>query len=172
MTIDYKNWVCPVDKMKTKKGIQLTEGLFYETRSHNSKVYEPTYTIKDHDHNGYPSAYLIYMNSVDEYEAAIKLVGSLRHWRKLEGLKWFMDGRTELSFEGLKQWREDMELRDKSISKEQLIEKAKEGNVAAMRSLQTMSRKKTSNKTNRTTVEKKTKDEAVVSLLKRMNHQE
>lgn len=115
-----------------------TQGLFTETRI-KGRV-QAMYTLKTRTHikNGieFPSAYLIYMNSVDEYDAAIKLVGSLDHWRELCACTWFMHGSVpNCSFEGLIRWREDMEARDRSVAKRALLDAQAEGNVAAARYL-------------------------------------
>ena len=111
----------------------MVRGIFKEMAT--SDDYEPTYTLKLEDYKGLPSAYKIYMSSVDEYDAAIKLVGNMRNWRKLCDCAWFMQGVPEVGHEGLEQWRKDMEMRDKSRSKAQLQDKALEGNVAAMTKL-------------------------------------
>ncbi len=78
----------------------------------------PLYTLKDFEFKGYPSAYLVYMSSVDEYDAAMRLVGSMSHWRSLLKLDWFMRGIITQDFSGVTQWREDMKLRDLSEAKE------------------------------------------------------
>ena len=62
----------------------------------------PIYSMRDTEYNELPSAYLIYMHSIDEYDAATKLVGSLKHWRKLLAATWFMEGNPLKGFEGLK----------------------------------------------------------------------
>jgi len=82
-----------------------------------------------------PSAYRIFMSSVDEYEAALKIVGSLKHWRKLCECTWFMEGDKPRNFDGLIQWREDMRLRDASLAKRQLVASAKEGDASSSRKL-------------------------------------
>lgn len=113
-----------------------TETLFAESISYNSKQkYTPLYTLREQEKDGLPSAYQIYMHSVDETDAALKLVGSLSHWRRLCGLKWFMEGAQEMGHEGLLQWREDMRARDATTAKSQLLDQAATGNVAAARKL-------------------------------------
>lgn len=115
------------------RGARKTETLFVEAISHRSKEagYEPLYCLRETEKDGKPSAYLIYMHSVDETEAALKLVGSLAHWRRLCGLKWFMDGSEEMGHEGIFQWREDMKARDATMAKEKLIQAAQGGSVPA-----------------------------------------
>ena len=135
--IEYTTWDCKQQRVKLKAGMNndATQALFYEFPTGK----EATYTLKNDDvmYKGSlrVSAYQVYMHSVDEYDAAIKLVGSMKHWRKLCGLKWFMQGMPEHSFEGLESWREDMALRDASLAKKQLQESALGGNVNAQKIL-------------------------------------
>jgi len=102
----------------------------------------PLYTLKVEDSFGLPSAYKIYMDSVDEHDAAIRLLGNMKAWRALCRSTWFMTGYTEHGHEGLHQWRKDTEARDKSLAKKQLLEKAENGNVAAMTKLYNITPKK------------------------------
>lgn len=118
------------------RGVRRTETLFAETITASSaERYEPIYTLREQDKDGLPSAYRIYMESIDEADAALKLVGSYSHWRKLCGLKWFMEGRPEVGFEGLNQWREDMRARDATAAKLALMTLAQSGNVTAANTL-------------------------------------
>ena len=75
------------------------------------------------------------MNSIDETDAAIKIVGSLKNWRKLCKLKWFMNGDVTISFDGILNWRLDMAARDITLAKRILLESAKKGNVTAAKRL-------------------------------------
>lgn len=123
-------------ELKDNRGATKTESLFIETISPRSaNTYTPLYSLRPDENKGYLSAYQIYMNSVDEHEAALKLVGTMLHWRKLCALKWFMEGRDNTGFEGLTQWREDMRLRDQSLAKRTLIKQTRDGNVTAARAL-------------------------------------
>lgn len=124
-----------IDDYYDRRGALKTELLFQETiKPDRLENYSPMFTLKEND-TDLPSAYRIYMGSTDEYEAAMKLLGSMRHWRRLCGLKWFMDGIPMSGFDGLLSWRKDMELRDKSRSKKQLMEAAEAGVVSAQRAL-------------------------------------
>ena len=100
--------------MFDSRGQRRTASLFAETT--RDENLPPVYTMKDYvkEGSGLISAYEIYMNSVDEYDAAMRLVGSMNHWRKLCSVKWFMEGDIERGFTGLNQWREDLALRDTS----------------------------------------------------------
>lgn len=128
------------DKLRSSNGIQYTEALFEETFHGKvaDKTHKPLYSLKEYPTSETPSAYQIYMNSVDETDAAIKLVGSLSHWRKLCSLRWFLHGRKDCGFEGILQWRQDMWDRDRSAAKKVLMRLSSEGNVTAARSLDKM----------------------------------
>lgn len=127
-----------MDQFKASNGRRLTQGLFYEFGNPDAP-----YTLRDQDYTSragkaYTSAAEIYRNSADEYEAALKLLGSWSHWQLLlRTCKWFVDGADTggFDFPGLNSWREEMALRDASMSKKQLQEAAEAGNVAAMRYL-------------------------------------
>ena len=123
-------------ELRDSRGAQRTENLFVEVSQTKDK-YKPLYSLKSyHQTDEYPSAYLIYMASVDETDAALKIVGSLAHWRKLCKLKWFRDGRPEHAFEGVESWRRDMADRDKSEAKRVLLSQCREDNVTAARALE------------------------------------
>lgn len=126
------------DKLRGSNGVQLTEALFEETcASARAKcpTFQALYSLREYPTVDIPSAYQIYIHAVDETEAALKLVGSLAHWKKLCSLKWFLTGRKDVGFEGLIQWRQDMWERDRSAAKKVLIRLATEGNVTAARTL-------------------------------------
>lgn len=152
--MDYRNYLGYQDpekdmsKLKDKRGAHKTESLFNETIQMKSRLnYEPLYSLRDYDYKGYYSAYQIYMNSIDERDAALKLVGSMAHWRKLLQLAWFMNGRPECQFEGIAQWREDMAQRDSTEAKRVIMDACQENNVPAARALEQLSKGKKKNKT-------------------------
>lgn len=118
------------------RGVRRTETLFLETcHPDRAEKYEPLYTLREQDKDGLPSAYRIFMDSVDEHDAALKLVGSYSHWRKLCSLKWFVEGREEVGFTGLRQWREDMSARNATQARAALMALAQTGNVTAAKAL-------------------------------------
>ncbi len=133
-------------KLRGDNNIMLTQALFVE---HGNR--EAPYTMKHESYGPYMSAYEVYMSSVDEYEAAIKLVKNRVHWKKLCELDWFMNGFPEKNISGLKEWRKDMALRDASTAKKVLLEQASEGNVTAAKTLL-----ESSNKSNKAGRPKKT----------------
>jgi hypothetical protein len=117
----YQDPLCDKSVLLDARGARRTQSLFVDT-NHKDK-YEPLYTMRESDHKGFISAYQIYMHSTDEYEAAMKLVGSMDHWKKLCSLKWFTEG--GVGFSGVKQWRRDVINRDKSYAKKALIEQVR-----------------------------------------------
>lgn len=103
---------------------------------------EPLYTMRELPYRELPSAYLIYMYSDSEYEAAMKLVGSWNHWQRLCEIKPFMEGprankhfANTWSWTGLTDWRIEKETREKSLAYNQLKTSAEEGNVQAQKLL-------------------------------------
>lgn len=172
---DYKNYegfkYSDNSVLYDTQGKALTQALFREKITKNSyeSGYRPHYTLKERTTDGLPSAYQIYINSVDEYDAAMKLVGSMKHWRKLCDLGWFLNEDTEKGFAGLYQWREDMRLRDESLAKEALLNQTKKGSVSAASSLyknsQTSSKQsKSSNNRGRSSKEKDVYEEDLTRL--------
>jgi hypothetical protein len=93
------------------------------------------YSLAEDEKRGLPSAYQIYMNSIDEHDAALKLVGSHRHWRKLCSLKWFMEGAPDWGYDGLVRWRIDMVNRDRSLAKGILLANTKKGDTPSAKRL-------------------------------------
>jgi len=142
--IDYSSYIgfnipnFDTETFKDTRGSLRTKSLFYETITVDAIAagWRPTYSIRESNKKTeLPSAYRIFMSSVDEYEAALKIVGSLKHWRKLCECTWFMEGDKPRNFDGLIQWREDMRLRDASLAKRQLVASAKEGDASSSRKL-------------------------------------
>lgn len=134
------------EERKTATGVSLDSlrdsmgryrmNLFAEFNKRNWDKYPPVYTMYDVDKRGLISARRVYMESTDEYEAAIKLLGSWQHWQKLCNNESFMNGPNKPEgWEGLLAWRKEKELRDKSRARELLWEAAEAGNVTAQRTL-------------------------------------
>lgn len=118
-----------------------TEGLFYELCQNKAARDECPFTIKEYDYKGRPSLYLLYMQCVDEWDFISKhLNGSTTHWEKLCETHWFMEGRPEHNFKGLRKWREDIRMRDESLAKSILMQEARDGNVTAAKALGDLSK--------------------------------
>lgn len=118
------------------KNIKRTQGLFAEFQTSDDTA---PYTFKEFDvHKDgvtYVSFSAVYLDSADEYEAAMRLVGSWKHWQKLCGLKWFNEGLPQFNWEGIESLRSTMLARDKSLARKKLIEAAEAGNVTAAKSI-------------------------------------
>ena len=151
------NWECPVDEMLTGKNQMRTKSLFAEMipKAQVATGHVPVYSLGDTDRwwtipEEHPtrggerifllSAYLIYMASVDEYEAATKIVGSNRHWQALVNVAWMKNG--WFRHPGIEDWREDMRLRDLSYAKRTLEQAVSDGNVTAAKALYDQSKSK------------------------------
>lgn len=149
-----------------------TESLFVETINPEiAKRYPPVYTMRESERDGCPSAYQIFMNSDNEFDAAMKIVGCMRHWRRLCGLKWFMEGSEEKAFDGLKQWREDKAAKDELEAIKLLKEQAENGNVTAQKIL--FERNKSKGRVGRPQKDRdqgrtKEREEQIVNLHKRL----
>lgn len=87
-------------KLKDKMGRHRTSSLFLEL---NDDGLTPLYTLDEEHKDDLQSAYLIYMESATEYEAAQRLVGSWEHWKKLL--------RSKAVSEYIERWREEKEVR-------------------------------------------------------------
>lgn len=92
-----------------------------------NEVKEPLYTINPED-DDLPSAFKVYMDSINEYEAALKLCPSWEYWKNM--LKTCVKIRRVVD-----QWREEKYLRDQAAARKLLWEAAEKGNVSAQRIL-------------------------------------
>lgn len=84
-------------------GARYLKGLFWETTpSDKSSV---LYTLKDSDHQGYPSLYRLYMEIEDqtEYEFASAYLDGYEHWQMLCKCNWFKPY--------IQRWRNELELK-------------------------------------------------------------
>jgi hypothetical protein len=110
--------------------------LFYEFNKPDAP-----YTLRSEDYVSkkgikYKSVSALYRDCNSEYEAAILIVESWEHWKKLCSLDWFVKGHETsagLKYQGLNDWKEEQELRKKSVSETVLMEQVVEGNVTAAR---------------------------------------
>lgn len=117
--------------------------IFWEKSPPESRdKFPPLFTLKLVPHKGLPSAYQVYMDSIDEYDAALKIMPNMKEWEKLIATSWFLDGDPNKSHQGLKTWREHMKARDASLAKKVLIKETEGGSVSAARVLLTESKVK------------------------------
>ena len=120
------------------------------------KKYPPMFTLKPYEYKGLPSAYQIYMDSIDEFDAATKLVPNLKVWDQLKNASWFRNGDVAHSFDGLVSWRRHMKDRDASAAKATLLAKVASGDVTAAKAVlaDTKTKATVGRKTKKTTEEK------------------
>ena len=123
----------PRDHLKDAAG-RFRTNIFYDFNKSRHEDYPPIYTMREGPFNGLPSAYLIYMYSDSEYEAALKLVGSWQHWLKLLKSGPFVNGQDAYSqWLGLQAWRDEKEIMDKATAYLQLQVQAGQGSVPAQK---------------------------------------
>jgi hypothetical protein len=132
-------------KLYSSEGVFAFNKMFWEKHdlAATRKDLPPLFTLKLEPHKGLPSAYQIYMDSVDEYDAATKLAPNMKVWDTLVNCNWFREGDPRHAHDGLKVWREHMKARDASLAKKILQEQAKEGNITAAKTLLAESKAKT-----------------------------
>lgn len=123
-------------KLMGNSNVRFTQGLFIEFQ--NAEETAP-YTFKESDiyknDRTYVSFSSVYLDSADEYEAAMRLVGSWKHWNKLLQLKWFTEGLPQFNWEGIESLRATMNARDRSLARRKLLEAAEQGNVTAAKAV-------------------------------------
>lgn len=106
---------------KTTNGIYYTKQLFYETADVEREFV--LYTLKNEDHEGFPSLRRLYMEISDEteFKVADTLFGGWPHWKKLLQCSWFL--------EYLQEWREELRVKTTSLSLSKLILAAEKGDA-------------------------------------------
>lgn len=135
------NYTGYADPNKDKSDLKFPSGryrlnLFHEFNQKAHEDYPPLYTMREEPFRGLPSAYLIYMTSTSEYEAAMKLMGSWQHWKRYYNSKQFMEGpEVKGGWEGLQSWREEKEIRDAQEAYQQLKTSAAMGSVPAQKAI-------------------------------------
>lgn len=98
-------------------GTRYLRALFYEeTLADKSTV---VYTLKDKDHQGYPSLYRLYMETGDptEWRFATQYLDGWEHWDMLTQCHWFVPYVTR--------WRKELQLRIASQSLARIMAEAK-----------------------------------------------
>jgi len=120
---------CMVDEktLKDSRGVYKTQSLFREYRFSTTSSDAPIYNLKERDEHNTISMKRIYVACASEYEAAMTLLGSWLHWKKLCKTAWFKSYRNA--------WEEERTLREQALAKRALITKAEEGNVNAAKLL-------------------------------------
>lgn len=98
---------------KNPSGLFYLRGLFFETQGADKSTV--IYTLKDEEHEGYPSLYQLYMeeNDLTEYEFAFKHLGGWEHWTGLCKCTWFKPI--------VRRWREELRLQNKASALRRII---------------------------------------------------
>lgn len=108
-----------VVKFKTAQGVFVLRGLFYEeTLADKTGV---LYTLKDQDHEGYPSLRRLYLETADptEYTFAMKYLSGWAHWERLCESDWFVPY--------INRWRKELELTLRAKALSNIIDMAEAG---------------------------------------------
>lgn len=139
INVDYLDFKKPNFPARAANGQLLSEGLFAETLQFKAET-PPVYTLKEHEivykNKQLPSAYQVILWSNSEYDAAIRLLGSIRHWERLKKSKRIWEnGVTSTAAIPLSIALEDMNQRIQALAKNVLIQEAQEGNVNAAKSI-------------------------------------
>lgn len=92
-------------KFKNINGVYLLRELFYETAQNRDNV---LYTLKNEDHEGFPSLYKLYMETGDitEYRFATEHLGGWEHWKGLAECSWMKAI--------VAKWRDELEVKIRS----------------------------------------------------------
>ena len=119
-------------KFKNTSGKYLTKSLFFEHTPANRP--HAVYTLKDEDHtdkkgNTYISLKRLFLESDDptEYAFATEHLGGWKHWKEMQ--------KTNELLAEIDEWREERDVRLRSIGVKKLIESAEEGNYQASKFL-------------------------------------
>lgn len=111
----------PKSKFRNASNARILRGLFYETYVHGQE--QVIYTLKDVEWKGYPSMYLLFLESVaqdpTEYTFAMTYLDGWEHWEQLQECEWFKPY--------LSRWRLEAELKMKSKALLRVIELANAG---------------------------------------------
>lgn len=105
------------NKFRNATNSRYLKGLFYETTDADKSTV--VYTLKDVDHQGFPSLYQIYMEVGDptEYLFATATLDGWEHWEMLTNCTWFKPY--------VDRWRRELELKIRSDALIRIREEAK-----------------------------------------------
>ena len=106
-------------QFKNSSGRCYLQALFYETTLADKRTV--AYTLKDREHEGYPSLYLLYIkyciDDPTEYKFAVNCLDSLNHWEQICEGPWFQ--------EYLTKWRREVDLAIRSRALVNIIRESK-----------------------------------------------
>lgn len=114
--------------LRGSNGKLKTASLFWENRFQSADKEFP-FTLTDFDRSETcKSMYQIFMQHETEYDAAMALLGSWRHWEALCKAKFFKPY--------IQSWRQEVILREESMAKKVLLAEARdEANVTAAKAI-------------------------------------
>lgn len=95
------------------------------------------FTMRDYEYKDMVSLKQIYMNTIDEYECAMKAFGSWDHWLYLLTDTYFFNGsgKSKAIWTGIVDWREEKRLLEQNKAKKIISDLADRGNFAAAKML-------------------------------------
>lgn len=101
------------------QGKLLLRKLFYEMTLAGEDKAKVKYTLKEFDHEGYPSLYKLYLAVGDptEYQFATSYFHNFDHWERLTSTKWFAPL--------IAKWRKELELKIRSAALARLLAEGK-----------------------------------------------
>lgn len=106
-------------KFRDTNGRRLYKKLFFETTLGGEAKDKVLYTLKDQDHEGFPSLYRLYMQEADptEYIFATKYFDSYDHWKGMTTRPWFK--------EIVARWREELDVKIRADALKRIIAESK-----------------------------------------------
>lgn len=106
-------------KFRDTNGRRLYKKLFFETTGGGEDKAKVLYTLKDQDHEGFPSLYRLYMSEADptEYIFATKYFDSYDHWKSLSSREWIK--------EIVARWREELDVKIRADALKRIISESK-----------------------------------------------
>lgn len=145
-----------------------TKAMFYQHKAGNKALRSevtPIFTLREYDHDGCYSFYKLFMAYNTDYEAAIGILGSWRHFQQLAEVGWFK--------EKLDQWREEREIRDRAAAKATILSETLGGNVRAATALQDLYKREGAGRPSRKAKEAEARkaagvDQKVANIMDRM----
>lgn len=152
---------------RAESGKYVTEGIFLETATQGNDPEFLTWSLsereKEKDGKVLPSAYQIVVWSSDEYDAAMKICGSIQLWGRFKGNKRIWNGIQGIC-PGLGTALEVQKMRLASEAMKQMQESALNGNVAAQKAVFELNRTKNQKKKESSKVSEDKEYEKITSL--------
>lgn len=137
------------ETFRSDSGRYVTEGIFLETATQGNDPEFLTWSLsereKEKDGKVLPSAYQVVVWSADEYDAAMKICGSIQLWNRFKGNKRIWNGIQGIC-PGLGAALEVQKMRLASEAMKQMQASALEGNVAAQKAVFELNRTKNQKK--------------------------